>query len=276
MASNFARGWIVGLALVLAASPLGAQSVALKIGARDQLKVTVYGLEGMSGDFQVDADGTIKFPPLGLVKVGGLTARDVESAISTGLVAGGFAIRPPEVNVAVQPSASKSVTVTGEVKTPGTFTYSGEMTLYQALVKAGLPTAAAGDQVLIVHDRTGGVTPAGAPSDDIEIRSYKDMENGNRANDMALRDGDRVFVKKAGQVYINGFVRNPNAYTIEPAGITLSQALTLAGGVTERGSDKRVEILRKVPGKDPEKLKDVTPNTIVKPGDTVTVKARIF
>jgi polysaccharide export outer membrane protein len=279
MVSNSARSWLTGLAFVLAASALGAQSVALKIGTRDQLKVTVYGLEGMSGDFQVDADGTIKFPPLGLVKVGGLTARDVESAISTGLVAGGFAIRPPEVNVAVQPSASKSVTVTGEVKTPGTFTYSGEMTLYQALVKAGLPTATAGDQLLIVHDRVvaaGSAAPADAASDDIEIRSYKDMENGNRANDVTLRDGDRVFVKKAGQVYINGFVRNPNAYTIEPAGITLSQALTLAGGVTERGSDKRVDIVRKVPGKDPERLKNVTPNTIVKPGDTVTVKARIF
>jgi len=279
MASKSTRAWLVGLAFVLAASAVAAQTATSKIGARDQLKVTVYGLDGMSGDFQVDTDGTIKFPPLGLVKVGGLTARDVETSISTGLVAGGFAIRPPEVSVTVQPSASKSVTVTGEVKTPGTFTYSGEMTLYQAIVKAGLPTAAAGDQLLIVHDRSASAAtgaPADPAADDIEVRSYKDLENGNRANDMTLRDGDRVFVKKAGQVYINGFVRNPNAYTIEPGGVTLSQALTLAGGVTERGSDKRVEIVRKVAGKDPEKLKNVTLNTIVKPGDTVTVKARIF
>ena len=279
MGSRSTRAWLISLALVFAAPALSAQTAASKIAARDQLKVTVYGLDGMSGDFQVDADGAIKFPQLGLVKAGGLTPREVEAAISNGLVSGGFAIRPPEVSVAVQPSASKSVTVTGEVKSPGTFTYSGDMTLYQALVKAGLPTSAAGDQVLIVHDRPAPVrdgAPGDAAAEDIETRSYRDMENGNRANDVTLRDGDRVFVKKAGQVYINGFVRNPNAYTIEPAGVTLSQALTLAGGVTERGSDKRVEILRKAPGKDPEKLKDVTPNTIVKPGDTVTVKARIF
>jgi polysaccharide export outer membrane protein len=194
-------------------------------------------------------------------------------------VEGGFTVRPPQVTVAVQPSASRSVTVTGEVKTPGTFTYSGEMTLFQALVKAGLPTPAAGDQVLVIHDvntaarGTGSADPA---VEDVETRSFRDLENGNRTSDLRLRDGDRVFVKKAGQLFIGGFVQNPGAYTVDPGGVTLKQALALAHGVTERGSDKRVEILRKTAtGKD-EKVKDVTLDTIVRPGDTVTVKSRIF
>ncbi len=268
--------WMAAWAFSCAA--LQAQQPVAHISPRDQLKVTVFGLEGLSGDFQVDGDGTFKFPPLGLVKAGGLTAREVETLISTGLVSGGYAIRPPQVTVAVQPVASKSVIVSGEVKAPGTFTYAGEMTLYQALVKAGLPTPAAGDQVLVVHD-----TPAAASgqagdqdADDIETRSFRELETGNRTADLALRDGDRVFVKKAGQVYIGGFVRNPGAYTIESSGVTLQQALTLAGGVTERGSEKRVEILRKETGKEPQKLKNVTLNTLVKPQDTITVKARIF
>ena len=46
--------------------------------------------------------------------------------------------------------------------------------------------------------------------------------------------------------------------------------------MTERGSDKRVEILRKTANGKDEKLKDVTLDTIVRPGDTVTVKSRIF
>lgn len=276
MASRGQTGSLALFVALASVSFLAAGQTAPRIAPRDQLKVNVFGLDGMSGDFLVDTDGTFKFPPLGLVKAGGLTTREVEASISDGLVTGGFAIRPPQVTVAVQPSANRAVTVTGEVKTPGTFMYAGEMTLFQALVKAGLPTPAAGDQVMVVHDAAHVSGTAGAAPDDVETRSFRDLENGNRTNDLTLRDGDRVFVKKAGQVYINGFVRNPNAYTIEPAGVTLSQALTLAGGVTERGSDKRVEILRKAPGKDPEKLKDVTPNTIVKPGDTVTVKARIF
>ena len=257
---------------------LGAGQTASKISAHDQLKVSVFGLDGMSGDFLVDVDGTFKFPPLGLVKAAGLTPREVESSISNGLVAGGFAIRPPQVSVAVQPSANRSVTVTGEVKTPGTFTYAGEMTLFQALVKAGLPTPAAGDQVMVIHDVSAAraADPNGPAVEDVDTRSFRDLENGNRTNDLLLRDGDRVFVKKAGQVYIGGFVQTPGPYTVEPAGITLKQALTLARGVTERGSEKRVEILRKSStGKD-QLIKDVTLDTIVKPGDTITVKARIF
>jgi len=257
---------------------LGAGQTATKISPRDQLKVSVFGFDGLSGEFQVDADGTFKFPPLGLVKASGQTPREVEAAIAAGLVTSGFAIRPPQVSISVQPSANRSVTVTGEVKTPGTFTYAGEMTLFQALVRAGMPTPAAGDQVLVIHDvsATPGADGSAAPVEDVETRSFRDLENGNRTNDLPLRDGDRVFVKKAGQVYISGFVQNPGAYTVEPSGITLKQALALAHGVTERGSDKRVEILRKTAAGKDERVKDVTLDTIVRPGDTITVKARIF
>jgi polysaccharide export outer membrane protein len=276
MASRSTAAWFVAVALSCAIGH--AQQAAAHISPRDQLKVTVFGLEGLSGDFQVDADGTFKFPPLGLIKAGGLTAREVETLISNQLASGGYAIRPPQVTIAVQAVANKSVIVSGEVKSPGTFSYAGEMTLYQALVKAGLPTLAAGDQVLVVHDApaTTSTQAASQDGDDIETRSFRELETGSRTADLTLRDGDRVFVKKAGQVYIGGFVRNPGAYTIESSGVTLKQALTLAGGVTERGSEKRVEILRKDAGKDPEKLKDVTLNTLVKPQDTITVKARIF
>jgi len=275
MASRRQTGTLAIAVALASVSFLAAGQTAPRIAPRDQLKVSVFGLDGMSGDFLVDTDGTFKFPPLGLVKAGGLTTREIEASISDGLVTGGFAIRPPQVTVLVQPSANRTVTVTGEVKTPGTFTYAGEMTLFQALVKAGLPTPAAGDQVMVVHESAHTSGPAGAAPDDVETRSFRDLENGNRTNDLTLRDGDRVFVKKAGQVYISGFVQNPGAYTVEPGGISLKQALALAHGVTERGSDKRVEILRKTAGKD-EKLKDVTLDTIVRPGDTITVKSRIF
>ena len=276
MASRWARGPLLGVALVFAGlAPLVArQAVVSRISPRDQLKITVFGFETLSGDFQVDTDGSIKFPPLGLMKAGGQTSREVEAAISAGLASSGYAIRPPQVTVIIQPTATHTVTVTGEVKAPGTFTYAGEMTLYQALVKAGLPTPAAGDQILIAHE-TSVTSGANPPIEDIETKSYRELENGNRTHDVTLRDGDRVFVKKAGQVYIGGFVHTQGPVTVENSGITLRQALTLAGGLTERGSEKRIEILRKVNGKD-ERVKDVTLETIVKPGDTITVKARIF
>ena len=78
--------------------------------------------------------------------------------------------------------------------------------------------------------------------------NVRDLENGILAKNLVLQDGDAVFVRKAQAVTITGYVRNVGAYNIE-SGSNVEQALALAGGVTERGSDKRIEITRKVDGK---------------------------
>ncbi|MGH9204080.1 MAG: polysaccharide biosynthesis/export family protein, partial [Vicinamibacterales bacterium] len=72
------------------------------------------------------------------------------------------------------------------------------------------------------------------------------------------------------QVFINGQVRSPGAYSI-PSGATVLQAITLAGGLTDRGTYRGVRILR-----DKKELKNVKQDTVVKPGDTIIVKASPF
>jgi polysaccharide export outer membrane protein len=74
-------------------------------------------------------------------------------------------------------------------------------------------------------------------------------------------------------VFVSGEVKAAGAYAVEP-GMTVLQVLTLAGGVSERGSDGRIKILRMVDGKQKEvkaKLSDT-----VQPGDTVVVPSRFF
>ncbi len=90
---------------------------------------------------------------------------------------------------------------------------------------------------------------------------------------VALQDGDTVNVPKAQSVFVSGQVKAPGAYAVEP-GTTVLQVLSLAGGVTDRGSDGRITIERTVDGKRIEikaKLTDV-----VQPGDTIIVKDRFF
>ena len=74
-------------------------------------------------------------------------------------------------------------------------------------------------------------------------------------------------------MYVFGQVRTPGAYPIEP-GTTVLQALSLAGGVTDRGSTGRVKVVRAVDGKKKE-LKVKLTDT-VEPGDTVIVGERFF
>jgi polysaccharide export outer membrane protein len=74
-------------------------------------------------------------------------------------------------------------------------------------------------------------------------------------------------------VYIMGQVARPGPFRLQEQTVVL-QALALAGGITERGSTKRIKIVRIVDGKKIEiKAKETD---VVQPGDTITVGERIF
>jgi polysaccharide export outer membrane protein len=93
------------------------------------------------------------------------------------------------------------------------------------------------------------------------------------ALNLPLIDGDTITVPKAQSVFVSGEVKTPGAYAVE-RGTTVLQLLSLAGGVTDRGADGRVRIMRTVNGKKIEikaKLSDA-----VLPGDTIVVPPKFF
>ena len=100
------------------------------------------------------------------------------------------------------------------------------------------------------------------------------MQNGVFTDNVVLRDGDTIFVPRAESVYVFGQVKNPGAYSLQQKNTSVLQALSLAGGVTDRGSVGRVRVVRIVNGEKKEfkvKLTDV-----VAPGDTIIVGERFF
>jgi polysaccharide export outer membrane protein len=102
----------------------------------------------------------------------------------------------------------------------------------------------------------------------------KQLQEGGRAQNVALRDGDTIFVPRAETIYVFGQVKNPGAYALQSKDTTVLQALSLAGGVTDRGATNRIRIMRVVNGKMNQikvKLTDT-----VRPGDTVVVPERFF
>jgi polysaccharide export outer membrane protein len=110
----------------------------------------------------------------------------------------------------------------------------------------------------------------GAGSSVIEV-SRADLESGRLAeHNVTLQDGDQIVVPRAQQVFISGQVRSPGGYTIQ-SGTTVLQALTLAGGLTDRGTMRGLKILR-----DGKEVKSVKADTMVRPGDTIIVRASAF
>jgi polysaccharide export outer membrane protein len=254
------------LALMLAVAGTAAAQTDYVIGPQDVLTITVFGEADFSGKYTVEQDGTFTFPQLGRIKAGGATLRGLEQDLKKQL-ADGY-LRNPQVAVAVENYRSQKILILGEVRSPGEYQLTGEMTLLAALVRAGSTTPAAGHEALIVRAKKSG-----EDSSDVLHVDLNELQGGNLALNLVLQDGDTINVPKAQSVFVSGQVKNPGAYAVDP-GTTVLQLLSLAGGITDRGSDGRVRIQRTVNGKKTEinaKLTDP-----VKPGDTIIVRERFF
>jgi len=267
--------WLL-LALVVYSDAVRAQTSNYIVGAQDVLAITLYDQQDLSGKYTVEADGTFTFPLIGRVTVGGLTMREVEQALRTELSKGFF--KNPQVSVAVEQYRSQRVFVMGEVRTPGPYPLVGSMTLIEALARAGSTTEYAAGEALIVRSRDqqpsgGPVLPERDGSASVIHVDVKALQMGRLSENAELRDGDTIFVPRAELVYVFGQVNRPGSYTLQ-RNTTVLQALSLAGGVTDRGTTGRIRIARVVEGKKMEvrvKVED-----IVQPGDTIIVPERFF
>jgi polysaccharide biosynthesis/export protein len=272
------RLWTLLAVVVLALSGVtgSAQVNNYIVGPQDVLTITVFDQQDLSGKYTVEADGTFTFPLIGRVAAGGLSLRGVEQALRKELSNGFF--KNPQVSVAVEQYKSQRVFVVGEVRAPGPYPLVGEMTLIEALARAGSTTEHAAGEALIVRSAAAGkvdgpVLPEQEGGADVVRVDIKALQSGRLSQNAPLRDGDTIFVPRAELVYVFGQVNNPGAYTLQ-RGTTVLQALSLAGGVTDRGTTGRIRIARVVDGKKAElrvKLEDV-----VLAGDTIIVPERFF
>lgn len=253
------------------APTLQAQGQEYLVGVQDVLTVTVFGEPDLSGKYPVAQDGTFTFPQLGRLKAGGLTLRTIETELKRQL-ADGY-LKNPQVSIAIETYRSQRILVIGEVRSPGEYQLNGEMTLLAALVRAGSTTSLAGRHVLVVRAPAPG-SAAGRESGAETLRiELAELQSGAPNANLRLRDGDTINVPKALSVFVSGQVKSPGAYPVE-SGMTILQVVTLAGGLTDRGSDSRIKVLRLVDGKQKELKVKLTDS--VEPGDTIVVQERFF
>ena len=246
------------------------------VGPQDVLTITSYDQADLSGKFTLEADGTFTYPLIGRVSAGGLTLRALEAALKKRLKDEGF-FRNPQITVSVETYKSQKIFVVGEVRAPGAYPLSGDMNLVEAIARAGSTLPSASGEAIVVHPAQGASGPtlpnqdAAAKSERVDLRA---MQNGVFTQTTILRDGDTIFVPRAESVYVFGQVKNPGAYSLQQKDTSVLQALSLAGGITDRGATTRIRIVRIVAGEKKElkvKLGDA-----VLPGDTVIVAERIF
>lgn len=247
------------------------------IGPNDVIGVRVFGEDKLSSDYNVDLDGSINFPLLGRVVVGGKTLKAVETDLTQKL-ADGY-INNPQVAVGISQYRSRYIFVLGEVRTPAKYSIEGQMTLLEVIAKAGSVTPTAGDEIRVLRFKDPAAAGSGAAALPEDARtavimrvSLQDLKDGKFISNILLQDGDTIFVPAADRFFVGGFVRNPGSYVLQP-GMTVRQALIMAGGLTDRGSDRGITITRLEKGKE-RKLNNIRMDTKVLPGDTINFRQR--
>jgi polysaccharide biosynthesis/export protein len=235
------------------------------IGPQDSLSIIVTDEADLTNKYRVDTDGTITMPYLNRVPVAGLTLAEAQVKIGQMLQAG--YLRNPQVRIEVDQFKSRRVFVSGEVRTPGYVTMAGTtMTLLEALALAGSATQNASNDIKVVHPSK----PGEKPNEPITV-NRNELELGRA--DITLQDGDIINVPVAQRFFISGFVKNAGYFVLD-SGTTVSQAIVLAGGLTDRGSDRRIKIGRLVKGKMVDLPAELTDKVL--PNDEIKIPSRIF
>jgi polysaccharide export outer membrane protein len=157
-----------------AAAPMPpAHDAAYRLDAGDKLRVLVYGQEGLTNTYAIDAGGSITMPLIGAVPARGRTPAGLASAISAKLRNG--YIREP--SVAVEVEAYRPFFILGEVAAPGQYPYVPNMSVETAVaIAGGFSPRALRDRVTLTHtDHSGSsrfVVPLGTalgPGDTILV-----------------------------------------------------------------------------------------------------------
>jgi polysaccharide export outer membrane protein len=228
----------------------------------DIIYVIVANVPDYSGTFQVMPDGSLNLPVLGRVEAWGKTLTDVEQAITEGYTTAQILVEP-RITVTLSQISPLRIAVIGEVTRPGAYSLSPE--------QGKLPTVA------IALDAAGGITqrtdlraiqvrrvsPNNRLEETITVSLWDVLTQGDRNQNITLRDGDTIVVTQAapiaiadaremarstfssGQIRVNlvGEIASPGVMEVPPD-TSVSEALLLAGNFTNRSRQVDVQLLR--------------------------------
>jgi len=108
------------------------QQAEYRLGPGDALRITVFGETDLTGTFTVGSQGAIAYPLVGVVAAAGKTIPEFTVALQTALE---HYVRQP--NVAVEVANYRPFFILGEVQRPGTYPYSANLTVLNAVATAG-------------------------------------------------------------------------------------------------------------------------------------------
>jgi polysaccharide biosynthesis/export protein len=265
---SISRLFLATLALVcLTAHAQGLAPANYHLASGDSIKITVFQNPDMTLETRVSEDGSISYPLVGRVLVGDLDISAAERKVAAALKDGGF-LKQPQVNIQLLEIRGNKVSVLGQVAKAGTFPLLTTNThASQMLAEAGGVTATGDDRIIITGTRDGKPFRR-----EVDIDSL--YRSPNSESDVLLAAGDTIYVARAPMFYVYGEVMRPGNYPVV-RNMTMRQAIASGGGLTLRGTERRLKVVRNNKDGTSEKI-DTTLDAPVLPGDVIYVAESLF
>jgi polysaccharide biosynthesis/export protein len=209
------------------------------LGEGDEIALTVWNRPELSGKHIVGPDGKITLPYGGVVKIGDLTREEAVDVISKLL---GSLYEDLNITLQVTRYESNRIFVLGRVANPGVLRYEGQLTLLEAVTRAGgLPIGGIGAEkaalcrCMVFRGKDQVVW--------IDLRSL--LNGSNLALNIHFKRNDTLYIPDSDDqlIYVMGEVRKPGAIRMTPD-MTFLNALAQAGGVTDEARSGKIRLVR--------------------------------
>lgn len=237
------------------------------LGAGDSVRIVIFQNPDLTVETRVTENGTVSYPLVGSVKIGGLTIPSAEQAIAKALKDGGF-IQSPQVNIVLLQNRGNQVSVLGAVNRAGRYPLETFNTRVSEMIAIAGGISTTGGDVAILS----GVRDGKPLRKEIDIAG---LFVGDRLqDDLVVAGGDVIYVNRMPVFYIYGEVQKPGSYRVE-RNMSIRQALAQSGGPTVRGTQRGLRLYRHGTG---DKGEFLTPDLqdLVQPDDVLYVNESLF
>lgn len=207
------------------------------LGAGDQIKVDVFGYSDKTQSFTISPDGTIRYPNIGPIKLGGLNINEAKAKLQNQLARIYPGLRGGNTNLQITLGQIRSIRVNliGEITRPGSYTLSSVSTIANALYAAGGPTP-------IGSYRNIELIRAGKSVAQFDLYAY--LFKGDLTENKLLQDDDVIRVAPyQNRVELRGAVKRRAIYELKGAE-PVQHLLDYAGGLADSANRRFVKIAR--------------------------------
>lgn len=230
-----------------------------RIGPEDLLEISVYEDEKLNKTVRVSSQGDVSLPLLGVLKVEGLTAvqleREIRDLLSEKLY------QNPHVSIFIKEYRGQRISVIGAVEKPGVFDMMGQKTVLEGLAMAGGLREDAGQLLFLIRPPSSDEKGAEKARDSEErspetlvIDLQELLLKGNLSLNLPLKHSDVVNIPVSGKVFVGGEVNRPGGFLLKGKRMTVSQAVAMAEGLKPKANASGTKIFRYAEGDKEEVL----------------------